>query len=151
MDIDTNENIIIAGNTTSTSGLATSGTQQQFIASFDDAFIAKFSSSGQLMWSTYFGGNNHELITSVKVDNQNKIYVTGHTNSSDLPCTANAERNTLNDYENAFLGVYNQTGLLYYIILIIYLDLVMLEESIAIAENGTIYFSGKSSDTTSYN
>ena len=147
MDIDTNENIIIAGNTTSTIGLATSGTQQQFIASFDDAFIAKFSSSGQLMWSTYFGGNNHELITSVKVDNQNKIYVTGHTNSSDLPCTANAERNTLNDYENTFLGVYDEAGLLIYNSY--YLSgSSNIGEAIVISENGTIYFSGTSNDTT---
>ena len=147
MDIDTNENIIIAGNTTSTSGLTTLGSQQQFIASFDDAFIAKFSSLGQLMWSTYFGGNNHELITHVKVDNQNKIYVTGHTNSSDLPCTANAERNTLNDYENAFLGVYDQTGALLYNSY--YLSgSSNVGESIAISENGTIYFTGTSNDTT---
>jgi len=144
--LDTNDNIYIAGNTASIIGLATSGAYQQYISSGDDAFLAKFSNTGQLMWSTYYGGNNHELITKVKVDDSNKVYVTGHTLSSDLPCSANAYRNSLSGNENAFLGVFDANGNeiynSYYI-----KGSNTKGEDIAVTPNGTIYIAGTTNDT----
>ncbi len=143
--LDSNDNIYIVGNTTSIIGMATNGAFQQYIASGDDAFIAKFSNTGQLMWSTYYGGNQHELITTVTVDDSNKIYVTGHTLSSDLPCTPNAFRNTLVGMENAFLGVFDANGNeiynSYYI-----KGSNTKGESIAVTSDGIIYLVGTTND-----
>ncbi len=144
-DLDTNDNIYIAGNTASIIGLATNGAYQQYISSGDDAFMAKFSNTGQLMWSTYYGGNNHELITTIKVDDSNKVYVTGHTLSSDLPCSADAFRNSLSGNENAFLGVFDADGNVIYNSYYIKGSNTKGED-LAITADGTIYIAGTTND-----
>ncbi len=146
--LDSNDNIFIAGNTTSQIGLSTPGSYQQYISSGDDAFITKFSPSGMLLWSSYYGGDGHELITTIATDDSNKIYVTGHTASTDLQCTPNAFRNTMSGYENAFLGVFNNDGV------VIYNSYYIKGSStkgagIAVAKDGSIYFSGHSNDNES--
>src|SRR5690606_7648 len=50
-------NIYISGITTGLSNIATTGAYQETIASGErDAFLAKFDTSGQLQWATYYGG-----------------------------------------------------------------------------------------------
>ncbi|MFB6307325.1 MAG: T9SS type A sorting domain-containing protein, partial [Flavobacteriales bacterium] len=50
-----------------------------------DAFLASFdNSSKNLKWSTYFGGSKKEIFMESKINN-NKIIMTGGTNSSDYP------------------------------------------------------------------
>jgi hypothetical protein len=52
-----------------------------------DAFIAKFTPTGELAYSTYFGGKNYDsglAIDAVK----GEAYVTGETASTDLPGTS---------------------------------------------------------------
>lgn len=144
--IDSNNNIFIAGNTTSIFGLATSGSSQQYIASGDDSFLAKFSPTGILDWCTYYGGNAHELITSMSIDDSNKIYITGHTGSSDLYCTPDAYRSTLVGTENAFLGVYDNDGSLIYNSYYIKGSNTRGED-IEITSDGTIYIAGYTNDT----
>lgn len=50
-----------------------------------DAFIAKLSPTGAIVWSTYFGGTRNEEALGVAVDEDSNVYVTGVTDSSDLP------------------------------------------------------------------
>jgi len=54
-----------------------------------DAFVAKFSSKGKLLWSTYLGGNDNEVGKAITVARDGSCYVTGWTWSSDFP-TKNA-------------------------------------------------------------
>ena len=54
----------------------------------DDAFVAKLTRAGQLIWATYLGGASSDQITGVAVDASGDIYVTGQTRSSDLPFAA---------------------------------------------------------------
>lgn len=143
--LDTNDNIFIAGNTTSLIGIATPGASQPNLLSGDDAFISQFSSSGSLIWSSYYGGDGHELITSISVDDSNKVYVTGHTASTDLLCTPNAFRNTLSGYENAFLGVLDNSGNILYNSYYIKGSNTR-GEGIEIAKDGTIYIAGYTND-----
>lgn len=144
--LDSNDNIFISGNTTSQIGLATPGSFQQYIASGDDGFISKFSSTGMLIWSSYYGGDGHDLITTVTLDDSNKVYVTGHTASTNLQCTPNAFRNNLSGFENAFLGVFDNNGAVIY-------NSYYLKgsntrgEGIAVAKDGTIYFGGYTNDS----
>ena len=58
-------NVFITGQTYSPEGVATSGAYQTFISSNlgDDAFLAKFTSSGNLLWATYFGGPGQDYGT----------------------------------------------------------------------------------------
>ncbi len=42
-----------------------------------DAFIAKYSSSGNLIWGKSFGGVNHENMGSMLIDQYGRIFITG--------------------------------------------------------------------------
>lgn len=46
-----------------------------------DVFVAKFNNSGQLLWSSNYGGNGNDLPGNISIDNQNNIYFTGRTDS----------------------------------------------------------------------
>jgi hypothetical protein len=54
-------------------------------------FVTEVNSTAtQVLYSTFLGGNNGEGVYGIAVDGQGKIHVTGDTNSSNFPTTANA-------------------------------------------------------------
>ncbi|MBK8312982.1 MAG: SBBP repeat-containing protein [Acidobacteria bacterium] len=56
-----------------------------------DIFILKLKPSGDApVYSTYFGGSNEEDSPSIAIDKEGSVYVTGQTESPDLPVSANA-------------------------------------------------------------
>ena len=57
-----------------------------------DAFVAKLNRSGALVYSTFLGGTGNEEGVSIAVDADGAAYVTGNTDSEDLPT-----RNALQD------------------------------------------------------
>jgi hypothetical protein len=52
-----------------------------------DAFVAKFDSTGNLVYSTFLGGTNNDVATHIAVDNNGAAYVTGWTISTNFPQT----------------------------------------------------------------
>ncbi|MEO6390279.1 MAG: SBBP repeat-containing protein [Pyrinomonadaceae bacterium] len=58
---------------------------------FNDGFVAKFTSSGALSYSTYLGGTSSDLCTFVKNQGANVVVFAGVASSSDFP-VANAIR-----------------------------------------------------------
>ncbi len=68
-----------------------------------DAFIAKFSFDGSLLWSTFLGGSWNEGGMSITVARDGSCYLIGYTDSSDFP--------VLNAYdENYNSGSETHTG-----------------------------------------
>lgn len=54
-----------------------------------DAFIAKLDPTGQrLIFLAYLGGSGDDYATSIAVDGNANVYITGYTNSVDLPTTS---------------------------------------------------------------
>ena len=53
---DASGNIYLSGDTSSTSGIATTGAHQTTLEEGYDAFLVKFNSSGVRQWGTYYGG-----------------------------------------------------------------------------------------------
>jgi len=51
----------------------------------DDAFIIKFSNTGQRLWATYYGGGVSDIANSISCDRNNNIFLTGTTSSSTFP------------------------------------------------------------------
>src|SRR5258708_27149769 len=50
-----------------------------------DAFVTKYSSSGAMVYSTYFGGSTDDGGLAIAVDSAGSIYLTGYTFSLDFP------------------------------------------------------------------
>ncbi|MGC8928898.1 MAG: SBBP repeat-containing protein, partial [Myxococcota bacterium] len=50
----------------------------------DDIFLAKFDTNGNHLWSKRFGGNNGEDGSSVSVDSNGNVYITGWFHSSSI-------------------------------------------------------------------
>ncbi|PYV26998.1 MAG: hypothetical protein DMG27_05145, partial [Acidobacteria bacterium] len=96
--LDSSGNIYIAGQTFSTdfpmlSALQTANKGNQ------DAFVAEFSASGSLVYSTYLGGSGNDLANGIAVDALGDAYVTGYTNSADFP-VSNAPQATCKSCPN---------------------------------------------------
>ena len=78
-----------------------------------EIFITKFSATGELVWSTVFGGSKTDEGNSVVVDSENDIIITGTTRSKDL-VTLNAYDPTFNEDGNnaidAFIAKFSANG-----------------------------------------
>jgi len=88
--VDGAGNVYIAGNSNSTNLPTVSAVQPNFggeNANYvnGDAFIAKFSASGALVYLTYLGGGGDDAATAIAVDSSGNAYITGMTNSSNFP------------------------------------------------------------------
>jgi len=77
-------NVYITGWTQSSTGIASAGAYQTALGGkgYEDAFIAKFSTNGSGIWSTYYGSGSYpDYAEGITVDNSGNIYITGYTNS----------------------------------------------------------------------
>ena len=85
---DSKDNIYILGHATTTN-LSTqqlSGAYWQLSNDGGfDAFVLKFNNQGVRQWATYYGGNNNDFSSSLNIDHQDNIYITGETSSSNFP------------------------------------------------------------------
>ena len=87
--IDSQANIYVTGQTSSSSGIATSGAYQTTKHGFLDAYIGKFDSAGQqLLWGSYFGGENGEIGLGLTTSGNDNVYLTGSTGSTTNISTA---------------------------------------------------------------
>jgi uncharacterized repeat protein (TIGR01451 family) len=87
---DSGLNMYVAGSTTSGDFPGVSGTFQTSNHGADDIFIAKIDATGStLVYATYLGGSQTELLAGVAVDSGFNVYVAGTTFSNDFPTSTN--------------------------------------------------------------
>ena len=79
-----------------------------------DAFVAKFSVAGELLFASYIGGSAYEHVTSVNVDSGNNIVLTGTTESTNFPTTPNAFDTSHNGLTDGFIMRIAPNGTLLY-------------------------------------
>lgn len=79
--VDGSGNVFLAGNTSSSSGIA-SGGHQNSPGSNRDAFLVKFNASGARLWGTYYGGSSYDLGSSCATDGSGNVFLAGHTESN---------------------------------------------------------------------
>jgi hypothetical protein len=89
LGVDAQGNIYLAGVTESPNFKVKSAAQDH-LAGSSDVFVTKLDPSGNVVYSTYFGGSGSESTTAMTVDTQGSVYVTGTTTSTDFPTTAGA-------------------------------------------------------------
>ena len=74
-----------------------------------DGFVAKFSSSGALLWSTYLGGGYEDRGADIAVDASGCPYVTGWTVSHDFP-VPNGWDTSRDSHRDAFVAKFSADG-----------------------------------------
>ena len=87
----------VSGCTTDRNFPATAGAYQRELKGEADAFVAKFSPDGKIIFATLIGGTKREHHTGMTVDKDGNIYLVGGTHSADFPVTPGA-------YDTSFNG-----------------------------------------------
>jgi len=104
-------NSYVTGKTISPN-FPTKNAYQNTFGGSEDAFVAKFSTIGSLLWSTYLGGNDLEYGSSIAINaTDNSCFVTGLTKSKNFP-TKNAYDKDLSGVQNAFVVKFFSNGTL---------------------------------------
>jgi hypothetical protein len=80
--LDALGNLYITGNSVSAAGISTVGSHQPSLSGGSDAFLAKFTSAGAIIWGTYFGSTSTELAKSVSADVLGNVIIGGNTASN---------------------------------------------------------------------
>lgn len=73
--------IVIAGETDSPDGIATSSAHQTTLAGSNDAWLSCFNTSGTRLWGSYYGGGAYDGATDVAVQGLD-VVITGNTLSN---------------------------------------------------------------------
>jgi hypothetical protein len=98
---DRSGNVYFAGETNSSSGIA-SGGMQNTLAGQKDMFIVKLDSNCNRIWSSYYGGSNNETLGRCATDRFGNVYLLGNTSSS-TGIVKNGFQTVLNGPVNSFL------------------------------------------------
>ncbi|MHA2396723.1 MAG: SBBP repeat-containing protein [Candidatus Thorarchaeota archaeon] len=101
--------VYLAGTTTSPDFPVVNGFQDAN-AGLRDCFIMKLNiATDTVMYSTYIGGSDEDILTDIVVDDDGNLYATGFTESSDFPVVSAYKENYVNQ-EDIFLLKLNPTG-----------------------------------------
>ena len=135
--------VILAGYTSSTSGLATStGWQTSYGGGLDDGFISKWSSEGNLLWATYLGGEGFDHVQDIAISENGDIVAVGFTTSTTGIATVGAYQTEKANINNAgFISKYSPNGQLLWST---YLAGSITDDigAVAMDSNGQIYLAG---------
>jgi len=117
--VDPAGNAYVAGWTSSVNFPTASPLQAGNAGGTYDAFVAKLSPSGTVLYSTYLGGSGWDFALGIAVDASGNAYVAGFTHSTNFPATPGAfqqtYRGSLSDCPDpqcghAFVAKLNPTG-----------------------------------------
>ncbi|HRX34447.1 MAG TPA: hypothetical protein P5263_09370, partial [Methanoregulaceae archaeon] len=111
VDVDDTGCAYITGSIDSTSiVLSPKEAFQETLAGGKDAFIAKFSADGtELEQFTYYGGAYDDIATGIAIDSSYEAWITGYTESADLPMEGSPFQPTKSNCTDAFVAQFGFT------------------------------------------
>ncbi|MCE7733560.1 MAG: hypothetical protein GPJ54_01695 [Candidatus Heimdallarchaeota archaeon] len=121
--IDSDDNIIVTGYTESDDFPTSLNALDTQLNGTRDIFLSKFSSGGNLIWSTYIGGDNkdgefgfaHESDglgkSKLAIDSDNNIFISGTTRSTNFPLL-NPYQLTFGGITDVYIAKINSSGIL---------------------------------------
>jgi hypothetical protein len=106
--VDSTSTAFVTGMTGSTNFPIMNAYQSSYGGQID-AFVTKYSSTGQMLYSTYLGGTNSEVGSSIALNTQGDFYLTGITISNDFP-TVDPIQASLGGFEDPFITKFLADG-----------------------------------------
>jgi uncharacterized repeat protein (TIGR01451 family) len=106
--LDSSGNAYLTGQTASNNFPVANALQTTFGGVFD-AFVAKISPAGTLVYATYLGGSGDDRGTGIAVNSSNNVYVTGFTSSTNFP-TVNPLQSSNGGGADTFIAKLNAAG-----------------------------------------
>jgi gliding motility-associated-like protein len=107
IELDSQDNVIVVTSTNSTD-FPLQNADQSKLSGIQDGVLLKLSPElNSILWSTYVGGNGFDAVFSVKPAKNGDVYLTGITQSSDLPTSGTSYQPKLNGVEDAFIAGYS--------------------------------------------
>ncbi len=109
--IDNEGDILVTGTTFSNDFPVTGSKISNIgVTGGTDVFVAKFSKTGELLFSILIGGNGYDGNSQIELDHSGNIIITGVTLSTDLPTSNNAYDSTYNGDLDVFAAKLNASG-----------------------------------------
>lgn len=145
--IDSTGNVIVVGTTSSPNFITAHPLQAAYGGGNTDAFVAKFSSDGQInVYCTFLGGAGDDTCNGVATDASGNAYVTGSTTSLNFPIAGPFQVNK-GGGSDAFVSKINSTGTL-----LVYSTYIGgngddVGNGIAVDTTGSVYITGSTAST----
>lgn len=99
--VSTTGDVFICGITGSSNNISTSGSHQfTYGGGANDAYLAKFNSSGVRQWGTYYGGALADQANVCSTNTLNNIYISGSTGSTVSIATTGAHQTVYGGFSN---------------------------------------------------
>lgn len=105
MHVDSQGNVFVTGNTSSTNFPITPGVPDASHNGGDDVFVSVLNDDlSSLSFSTFLGGSDTDRAFGLTVDTQSNIYVAGWTDSADFPTNNGAYDPSYNGAHDVFVS-----------------------------------------------
>ncbi len=109
--VDDQGNIYLGGDTTSNDFPTTTGAYDEVHNGGRDGFLMELNNDGSdLIFSTYLGGADTDLVNGLELLPGNSVWLTGYTLSSDFPTTTGAYDEDLDGERAFFVSQFSADG-----------------------------------------
>jgi len=106
-------NVYLIGTTTSNAGITSAGSyQSSYGGGGSDGYLAKFSGSGILAWSTYYGGAADDASSCIHRASNGAIYISGVSTSTTNISTPGSIQPAFAGGEDIYLSRFTPNGML---------------------------------------
>ncbi|TNE30724.1 MAG: T9SS type B sorting domain-containing protein [Bacteroidetes bacterium] len=105
-----NSGSILVSSTTFSTDIPLANAFQTSIGGMQDGWMIEMDNQCEnLLWSTYFGGAQHDVTFAVRMNLAGKVYTCGATNSAGLPGSANGFHPVSQGGRDGFITVFDAT------------------------------------------
>ncbi|MEQ9300206.1 MAG: PKD domain-containing protein [Cyclobacteriaceae bacterium] len=109
--MDEEDNVYISSFTDGEDFPTDGGFQKQYGGGNNDAVVFSLNSDlSELRWSSYLGGTNDDAAYSIKLDQENNVFLGGGTMSSDFPITSGAINTSYKGSIDGFITKISASG-----------------------------------------
>jgi hypothetical protein len=105
---DSENNVYLVGYTESTTGIAYNGFDEVWSGNYD-CTLTKYDAAGNMLWSTYFGGNGEDNANGIDFDINDNVFVAIQTGTNN-GLALNGYRGTSGGSVDAMLAKFNPDG-----------------------------------------